>query len=434
MAATLPARPGFPQLQVLDTTHPDAIQRASERLEGERTLFIVSSKSGTTIETATLFDFFLSRVHDNPDDFIVITDPGTPLEARARALGAWKVFTSRHDIGGRFSALSLFGLVPATAAGLDTRLLLTNAAKVLPVHDVQHPGIALGAALAAAQAAGRDKLTLLASARWQDFGDWLEQLIAESTGKHGTGIVPIVREPLRGAAGYAADRVFVTIDDGDAAVQALAAELRAAGHPVLTTAPELGRLFLKWEIATAVVGQRLGINPFDQPNVQEAKDQTNAVLQGRTSGDIEALQPGDAIERLLSATRPGDYIAIQAYVDATGDVVQELERLRFELATATGVATTFGVGPRFLHSTGQLHKGGPDSGLFLQIFQEPQATLDIPGRDFSFARLLTAQADGDYLTLKARGLRVARVNLSGEPGAGIRALTSAVSTAGVAAD
>lgn len=434
MASTLRARRGFPTLEVLDTTHPETIQRAAERLENERTLFIVSSKSGTTIETTTLFDYFLSKHHDNSDDFIVITDPGTPLEARARAIGVWKVFVSRHDIGGRFSALSYFGLVPATAAGLDVRALLANAATVLPVHDVHHPGIALGAALAAAQESGRDKLTLLASDHWRPFGDWLEQLIAESTGKHGIGIVPVVREPLRSVNSYGQDRVFAVIDDGDATVASLAGELREAGHPVLAMPGELGHLFLTWEIATAVVGQRLGINPFDQPNVQEAKDQTNAVIEGRATGNIEVLQPRDAIERVVSSTRPGDYVAIQAYVDATRDAVRALETLRTEIGAATGVVTMLGIGPRFLHSTGQLHKGGPKTGVFLQIFQKPSAGLDIPGRDLTFDKLITAQANGDYLTLQLRGLRVVRVNLSGDLEAGLRGLTSAVSAAGIAAD
>ncbi|HLT18143.1 MAG TPA: bifunctional transaldolase/phosoglucose isomerase [Thermomicrobiales bacterium] len=434
MAATLDTAEGAPQLTVLDSTHPDTIARVAERMAEERTLFVVSSKSGTTIETATLFEYFLDQKGGNPDDFIIITDPGTPLEAAARHMRAWQVFTNRHDIGGRFSALSYFGLVPAAAAGIDTLALLRDAASVMPIHDVSHPGIVLGAALAAAREAGRDKLTLITSPRWAPFGDWLEQLIAESTGKHGTGIVPVAREPLRGASGYGSDRFFAVIDDGDPDVTRLREELVDAGHPVISFPARLGQLFLIWEIATAVVGQRLGINPFDQPNVQEAKDQTNRVLKEGVGEPIEALDPASAVQRVMAETRENEYVAIQAFVDATDDVRAGLDELRAALASATGAATTLGIGPRFLHSTGQLHKGGPATGVFLQVVQEPARDLEIPGREFGFKQLFSAQADGDYLALKAKNLRVLRVTLGSDAGATLKQMAGAARGAAVAAD
>ena len=434
MAATLPAREGAPQLSVLDSTHPDTIARVAERMADERTLFIVSSKSGTTIETATLFEYFLGQKGGNPDDFIVITDPGTTLEVSARRMGVWKVYTNRPDIGGRFSALSYFGLVPAAAAGIDVRKLLRDATSVLPVHDVDHPGIVLGAALAAAREAGRDKLTLITSPAWAPFGDWLEQLIAESTGKHGTGIIPVARERLRDPGEYGRDRFFAVIDSGDADVTRLRQALIDAGQPVISFPARLGQLFLIWEIATAIVGQRLGINPFDQPNVQEAKDQTNRVLREGVSEPIEALDPAAAVQQALALTRQGEYIAIQAFVDANEEVRAGLDELRETLASATGAATTLGIGPRFLHSTGQLHKGGPQTGVFLQVVQEPGRDLEIPGRGFGFKRLFSAQADGDYLALKAKNLRVLRVNLGPDAAAALKQMAGAASGAAVAAD
>ncbi|MEZ4569046.1 MAG: transaldolase family protein [Thermomicrobiales bacterium] len=432
MAHTLEHREGFPRLTVLDSTHPDTIRRVADGMDGERTLFVVSSKSGSTIETSTLFEYFLDLNHGNADDFIVITDPGSPLEARARNLEAWKVFTNRHDIGGRFSALSYFGLVPAAASGIDVGALLEDAASVLPIHDIHHPGIALGAALAAAADAGRNKLTLLCTDHWASFGDWLEQLIAESTGKHGKGLVPIAREPVRPVADYGDDRVFAVIDDGNEEIQGLAESLREAGHPVIGLPAHLGQLFMTWEIATAILGQQLEINPFDQPNVQEAKDQTNKVLAGEVDADVDASSVEKALEFVMGEANQGDYVSIQAFVDASDDMVNALADLRASLAGETAAPIALGIGPRFLHSTGQLHKGGPNQGVFLQIFQNPAGDIEIPGRDWGFQRLFSAQADGDYLTLEGRDLRVIRVNV--DSASDVSAMSQAASRSGVAAD
>ncbi len=428
MASILPAQPGFPTLSVLDSTHPDAILRATERMATERTLFVVSSKSGSTIETATLFDYFLGIKDGNPDDFIVITDPGTQLEARARSIGVWKVYTNRPDIGGRFSALSYFGLVPAAAAGIDVQALLESAAGVLPVHDETHPGVVIGAAIAAALRAGRNKLTLLSSDKWMAFGDWLEQLVAESTCKQGTGVIPVVREAPRPVAGYESDRIFALIDDGDSDVRTLASALADAGHPMIRVDPDLGQLFLIWEIATAILGKQLGINPFDQPNVQEAKDQTNRVLQAGSVAPITTQSPDKCVRAVISSANPGDYIAIQAFVDPEHDVVASVRDLGEALGTTTGLATTVGIGPRFLHSTGQLHKGGPETGIYLQIVQEPAEDVGIPGRGFGFGDLFKAQADGDFLALEQKSLRVFRASIAGGITAGIHAMYEAATS------
>ncbi len=411
MARTLSSQPGYPALSVLDSTHPETIRRVADGLGDERTLFVVSSKSGTTIETETLFDYFLDLKGGNADDFIIITDPGSHLEARARNLGAWKVYTNRHDIGGRFSALSYFGLVPAAAAGIDVDGLLADATSVLPINNIDHPGVVLGAALGAAAGAGRNKLTLLCSADWAAFGDWLEQLIAESTGKHETGIVPIVGEHYRDVADYGDDRVFALIQDGDSEAASLAKALQQAGHPVVSLPANLGQLFMIWEVATAVVGKSLGINPFDQPNVQEAKDQTNRVLASSDSETIPTSNSSNAVEQILKLAGRGTYVAIQAFVDASEDMNVALTQLRESFAVSTPVPVTLGIGPRFLHSSGQLHKGGPRQGLFLQIVQEPGDDLAIPGKEWGFGHLFGAQADGDYLALASRDLHVIRTNI-----------------------
>lgn len=432
MAHTVDAAEGYPQLTVLDSTHPDAIRRVSDRMDYERTVFVVSSKSGTTVETATLFDYFLERNDGIADDFIVITDPGTPLEAKARNLGVWKVFTNRHDIGGRFSALSYFGLVPAAAAGIDVAKLLDEAAAVLPVHDTDHPGIDLGAALAVATGAGKNKLTLLSSDKWSAFGSWLEQLIAESTGKQGTGIVPVVDERPRAVSDYGDDRFFAVIEDGDTATSELANALRQAGRPVVSVPANLGQLFMTWEIATAVAGKLLDINPFDQPNVQAAKDQTNRILAGESATEIESLGQPDAVRQVLDEATRGTYIAIQAFVDPSEEMQAALASLRDAMAESSPAPVTVGIGPRFLHSSGQLHKGGPKQGIFLQIYQEPDGDIQIPGKEFGFQRLFAAQADGDYQALAGRDLRVVRTTVSSAED--VSRMARAAAGTGVAAD
>lgn len=434
MATALETQPGFPALDILDTTNPDVIARVAERARHERTLFIVSSKSGTTIETTTLFHYFLTENSGVADNFIVITDPGSKLEIEARRLGVWRVFANRPDIGGRYSALSYFGLVPAAIAGIDVEAILEDALQLLPVYDEHHVGAWLGAAMAAGKEGGRDKLTVLADEPWAAFGDWLEQLVAESTGKGGTGIVPVAREPRRKPASYGNDRLFVHIGPEDGEAAAFAEQLRDAGHPVIALEPNLGMLFLTWELATAVAGQRLGINPFDEPNVQEAKDATNRVLSDLSASTVTNFEPRAAVKQTVEAVNEGDYVAIMAFVDPTSESESALSKLRDALGARTGAATTLGFGPRFLHSTGQLHKGGPASGVFLQIVQSPAGDLEIPNREITFSQLFAAQSAGDFITLSDHGLRVVRVEAGRDIQATLKEMAQSVQAAGAVAD
>jgi transaldolase/glucose-6-phosphate isomerase len=424
-----PARDGYPRLIVLDTTNPDTIGRVADEVRDKHTLFIVSTKSGTTVETMSLYRFFLGQRGGNAGDFIAITDSGTPLDNEAQARGFWKIFRNPADIGGRYSALSYFGLVPAAAAGIDVEQMLVHAARLLPVHDIYHPGVWLGAVMGAAQRAGRDKLTLVTSERWAPFADWLEQLIAESTGKDGTGIIPITHEPPLDPQRYSDDRLFVFITEGmggDGALDQRMSALRQAGHPVVRlTIDELeaiGAEFVRWEIATAVAGGMLGINPFDEANVQEAKDATNAVLKDPSMTPPPAVAPQEAAERIVGMVKPRGYLAILAYVDRVAPIEDVLQELRRALAERTGVATTLGYGPRYLHSTGQLHKGGPPIGTFLMIVQQPRRDLEIPGAEYTFARLFGAQAAGDAITLSRHGLPLIRVEAGQDPHSAIKAL------------
>ena len=425
------AAPGFPRLTVLDTTNPDTIARTANAVRGQKTLFIVSTKSGTTVETLSLCHYFLNERGGDASDFIAITDPGTPLETEAHERGFWKVFLNPPDIGGRYSALSYFGLVALAASGGDVEQLLLRAANLLPVHDTNHPGVWLGAVLGAAQRAGRDKLTLVASARWEPLSDWLEQLIAESTGKQGAGIIPVTHEALGAPGAYGADRLFVALlDAGDSDVSGKLSALRAAGHPVVELTLDgpdaLGAEFVRWEVATAVAGGLLHINPFDEANVQEAKDATTAVLKDPRSAALDSTATADAARQLVQSARPGGYLALLAYVERTPDIERVLEALRNTLRQRTGQATTLGFGPRYLHSTGQLHKGGPETGAFLQLVQQPARDLEIPGAAFSFGQLFAAQSAGDALTLRKHGLACVRVELGNDVVAAISEITSAV--------
>mgnify|MGYP003382031304 CR=1 FL=1 len=419
---------GAPDLHVLDTTNPDTISRVASKL-GDDTLYIVSTKSGTTVETMSLYRFFFERSGGDGSRFVAITDPGTPLGKEAGEKGFWKLFANPSDIGGRYSALSYFGLVPLAVLGGDVAGLLDRAADMLPIHDAQHPGVWLGAVLGAARQAGRDKLTLIADPAWAPFADWLEQLIAESTGKHGTGILPVIAESLDDASDYGDDRLFVHFssgDDGDAAT--LAESLREAGQPVVTIDVDgplaLGAEFVRWEIATAVAGFILGINPFDEPNVQEAKDATNAVLKGDDAPRPATTDAASAASRAAELASPDGYIAILAYVDATDDVRAALAQLRTDLWRQTGRAVTLGIGPRYLHSTGQLHKGGPADGTFLLLVGTPEHDLPIPGANYSFGELFAAQSAGDAATLAKHGLPLVLVGLGTDVRAGVQAIAA----------
>jgi len=386
---------GDVDLAVLDTTDPAAIARVSS----DDRLFIAASKSGTTIETTSQLAHFWEASGRAGDQFVVITDPGTELAALGRDRGFRRVFENRPDIGGRYSALSLFGLVPAAMLGVDVRAMLDAAASV---DDAD--GVRLGAVLGAAAQGGRDKLTLVLPDRISSFGLWVEQLVAESTGKHGTGLLPVTGEALGTPDVYGDDRLFVVHEGGDADVDALV----AAGHPVVALAEaNLGALVMLWEQAVALSGAVLGINPFDQPDVQTAKDATSAVLRDGLP-DIATVTP----DELLDTVRPGDHVCIQAFVDP-GDaaLLATIERARLAIRDRLHVATTVGIGPRFLHSTGQLHKGGPPTGVFVQVVGDDPVDLPIPGKPYGFSMLKQAQAAGDLTALRQRGLRAGRTTI-----------------------
>ena len=409
--STFGAAEGALELIVLDTTHPATIERVAASLELAKTLFIVASKSGTTTETLSHFAHFWERSPDGAR-FVAITDPETPLDDLAREHGFRGIFRNPQDIGGRYSALSSFGLVPAALIGAPVHEVLDAAEEMRRASEriasaAESPGATLGVLLGASARTGRDKLTLFLPPQFASFGSWVEQLIAESTGKEGVGIVPVVGEPLGAAGVYGSDRLFVALGEHEG-LEAL----EDLGHPVARIAFEdreqLGGEFFRWEMATAIAGHVLRINPFDQPNVQEAKDATKEIL---AAGSVE--DPGtDDLEALLKQVRPGDYVAILAYLDRTSETQDTIERARLAIRDRYGVATTTGFGPRFLHSTGQLHKGGPNTGVFIQITDGGRPTdLQIPGQPFTFGTLIDAQALGDLRSLRTRGRRVARVRL-----------------------
>lgn len=408
LARSTPPVAGHPALRVLDTTDPAAVQRVFHECPAGETLFVASSKSGTTLETRSHLAAVLEHTHD-PGHVVVVTDPDTPLAEMAAGERFRALFENPPDIGGRYSALSYFGLVPAAAAGLDTDALLASAdsvsASLRSPDPAVNPGLRLGAALAGAVRAGRDKVTLVVDGEIDSLGLWLEQLLAESTGKQGTGVIPIAGERLGPPEVYGTDRLFVGIGDHHGL-----ARLAAAGHPVVELpsdgAAGLGALVLVWEVATALCGAALGINAFDQPNVAEAKAATQKVLD---EGPSEVA--AEPLSGLLDQVGPGDYVAIQAYVDPESGVVDALEDARTAIRDRLRVATTVGLGPRFLHSTGQLHKGGPPSGVFVQVVGDDPVDVAIPGQPFGFSTLKHAQAEGDLLTLRAHGLRAARVTL-----------------------
>jgi glucose-6-phosphate isomerase len=393
-------REGYLRLHVLDSTHPDQVQAVIDAIDLETTLFVVSSKSGGTIETLSQFELFHARQPDGAH-FVAVTDPGSGLEELARQHGFRRLFHGDPEIGGRYSALSAFGLVPAALIGADLAAVLDGARAVDP-----EEGLRLGCAIGELARAGRDKLTFVVHEPLASFGLWVEQLIAESTGKQGRGILPVADEPLVDAQAYGDDRVFAHIGDHADPLP----ELRRAGHPVLgigSGAPaDLGRLFVLWEWATAVAGWVLEINPFDQPNVQEAKDNTKRVLE---AGPPD-LDPGD-LGALRDRIAPPRYVALMAYAPYSEALEQRIARLREAIVSRRGAATTFGYGPRFLHSTGQLHKGGPETGLFVQCFAEPTTDLEVPGEPYTLATLIRAQADGDLQTLRSHGLDAVRASL-----------------------
>jgi glucose-6-phosphate isomerase len=438
------AAPGHPRLHVLDSTDAQTIRSVQSRVEPSRTLFVVSSKSGGTIEPLSLFAHFHSLIADG-SHFIAITDPGSGLAALATEHGFRRTFLGDPDIGGRYSALSAFGIVPAALMGVDVRALLegAEAAWETPLshggETVAGPGaVWLGAALSALASSGRDKLTFLIADSLPGLGLWLEQLVAESTGKHGKGILPVAEEPLGVPGDYGDDRVFAYLPDlerPDPETDAQVAALAQAGHPLITIPTrgpgDLGRVFLLAEIATAVAGWGLQINPFDQPNVQQAKDATNRVLAGyEQHGELPQRPDADptALRTLALGGSPPDYVAIMAYTEPSSEFDAALAELRVAIRAARGVTTTFGYGPRFLHSTGQFHKGGPATGRFLQLLHDGPEDVPIPGRPFTFTTLKNAQAIGDLDTLRELGLPAERMRLLGQdPLSAVRALTASIS-------
>jgi len=410
-------RDGYLRLHLLDSTHPEAVRRAAEDGALHRTLVLVASKSGGTIETASFERYFWERTGGNGRQFVAVTDPETDLAHRARDLGYRRVFLSPPDVGGRFSALSPFGLLPAALIGLDPAQLLARARSAAdacrrPAPD--NPGARLGALMAGGALAGRDKLTLLLDDRLASFGLWVEQLVAESTGKEGRGVLPVAGEAADELSGTEPDRVVAVRGlgaDGGSPLGRAAERLAGAGLPVdaawLDDPHELGGEFFRWEFATAVAGAILGVNPFDQPNVAESKANTGRVLaSGRPPTPAD---PAGAVRPWLGGVRRGDYIAVMAYVAPQAAMDRRLAALRGAIARRAGVAVTLGYGPRFLHSTGQLHKGGPPRGHFLQIVDAPAGDVPIPGAPYGFRQLIAAQADGDLEALRARGRPILRV-------------------------
>jgi glucose-6-phosphate isomerase len=374
---------GIGSFHVLDTTHPDAIRALEAEIEIERTLFVVSSKSGSTLETRSHADYFWQKGGKQGERFVAITDPGSPLEKLAEERGFRRVFAGEPTIGGRYSALSPFGMVPAALMGLDLERLLSSAEQMVAAckRDDGNPGFELGRSFGVAWREGRDKICIPDTDG--DFGLWAEQLIAESTGKLGRGLVPAPGERPEGV-----DRVPAEV---------------AIAEPYAT-----GGEFFRWEFAVAAAGAYLEINPFDQPDVQAAKDRTNEVL---ASGSEPTLEPDGSIDELLAQAGEGDYVCVQAFVAPSAENDEVIARLVRELRSRSALVVTHGYGPRYLHSTGQLHKGGPNTGLFLQVVDDGGEELPIPERPFGFRPLIRAQAAGDYESLKERGRRVARMRL-----------------------
>ncbi|HEX3558692.1 MAG TPA: bifunctional transaldolase/phosoglucose isomerase [Pyrinomonadaceae bacterium] len=453
---------GYPELLVLDSTDPDAFSDIADQIDITHCLFIISSKSGTTTEPLVFYKYWydqVSRRKENPGEcFVAVTDPGTKMEADATGDHFKRIFLNPADIGGRYSALSYFGMVPAALSGIDFRKLLDRAERIVHscasvVPATENPGAKLGAVLGECAKAGRDKCTIVCDPKIASFGLWVEQLLAESTGKEGKGIVPIAGETLGSPSVYGDDRLFVSIavERLDSEAESKLKALEAAGHPVvyrtLTDIYDLGEEFFLWEIATAFAGWRIGINPFDQPNVQESKHATKELLEAftregklqeqpvvatdgtltiyaddQTVNALSASSVGDAIKAHLARVKPGDYIAMLDYIEETPEHEAEIQAIRTHLRDATRCATTTGYGPRFLHSTGQLHKGGPATGVFLQVTAPDKKDLPIPGAAYTFNTLKQAQALGDFRSLSTRGRRAIRVDLGADALAGLKLL------------
>jgi len=467
-ARTFGRQPDYPELLVLDSTDPDVLADLLKRIDIQKCLFVIASKSGSTTEPNTFYKFWydqLSKQTDSPGaNFVAITDPGSPMVETAAKLSFQRTFLNQADIGGRYSALSYFGMVPAALMGIDVRKFLSNAkeaeqscAPVMP--PAKNPALQLGIIIGEAANSGRDKLTFVIEKSIATLGLWIEQLIAESTGKEGKGILPVAGEELGDVSEYSTDRLFVSIsiDEPSPETSAKLSELNRAGHPViyrkLSDLYGLGAEFFAWEFATACAGWSLGINPFDQPNVQESKDATKELLSTfvnhgslpeqnklvadelitiyaeSTADNLSAMSTLQAIRSLLASVKTGNYIALLNYTEETPAIDEELQKIRITLRDATKCATTVGYGPRFLHSTGQLHKGGPDTGVFFQITANDTVDFAVPGEPYTFSILKQAQALGDFRSLAKRGRRAIRVDVGNDTLKGLARLKDLISQA-----
>ena len=450
-----PGKGGMP-LTVLDTTDPATILKIERDVTLAETLFVVASKSGSTAEPNAFGEYYFGKVDSLKDisagsNFAAITDPGSPLEALARKWCFRGVIHNFKDIGGRYSALSYFGLIPASLMGIDVEKLILRALRMekacsfdVPVSE--NPGVVLGAAMGELACCGADKLTFLMPESISSLGLWLEQLIAESTGKEGKGILPVADERPGRPTDYGNDRLFVCFfvkGQPDQALELTVEELKRAGKPVIVIRLndyfDLVQEFYRFEIATATAGHILGINPFDQPNVQESKDVTNALLEqvritGKVTEPEPAVREGDLsfyttlegksgqmlLKEFFAITRPSEYVGLQAYLTETPSTTGMLQEIRVAIRNSLGLATTMGYGPRFLHSTGQFHKGGPNTGLFLQLTADDAEDVAIPGTNYSFGILKRAQAIGDMEALKKHGRRIMRIHLKGSVAGGLK--------------
>jgi glucose-6-phosphate isomerase/transaldolase/glucose-6-phosphate isomerase len=458
------SKPGFPRLLILDTTDPVAISKVTKIIDLKQTLFLVASKSGKTLEVSSLFHYFYHLAGQTPDvvaheHFIFITDEGSPMLELAWQLNISYVFSNNPNIGGRYSALSLAGIIPAVMIGIEVEKLLHKAAATANQEKADFfsgkndsPGCLLGAALGVLAQYGRDKLTLIAPPHWRYFGDWLEQLVAESTGKEGKGIVPVINEPSMDVGVYGKDRVFVFFENGNTEEDPRITDLVTAGHPVLKIhiqdVYDLGSQMFLWEMATAVASHILGVNPFDQPDVEATKINTLRLIDDfkklRTwtaekpsishedydiYGDISSTTASGVMNELLSQATVNAYVGIQVYASPTDEIDALLHDLRKAITHRARLATTIGYGPRYLHSTGQLHKGDAGRGLFIQITDGNETDMDIPdapdrpGSSLTFGALKAAQAAADRQALTDLGRKIIRIHFKKDTAAGLMSLT-----------
>jgi glucose-6-phosphate isomerase len=455
--------PGFPRLQILDTTDPAFIRHTAKKLNLGKTLFIVSSKSGTTLEIVSLFNYFFNLADQKPgvsanEHFMIITDEGSPMLAQAWQLQLPYIFSNNPNIGGRYSALSLVGMIPAALIGVQIEKLLQNAAAAASQEKADFfsgkgnsTGCLLGAALGTLAQYGRDKLTLMLPPSWRSFGDWLEQLIAESTGKEGKGILPVLNEPQLDVSAYGKDRVFVIFDDDHDEWNSRMTELATAGHPILkiriNDAYDLGGQMFLWEMATAVAAHLMGINPFDQPDVEATKIHTNRMIEEHKRnklwpkeepsfaagdcevyGDISGTGVSEALTRFLSQSTANAYVGLQVYLSPSPQIDKALDHLRSAISRKYAMAVTVGYGPRYLHSVGQLHKGDAGRGLFIQLTSENKSDLDIPdtlgkpGSSLTFGELKAAQGEADRQALLDKGRKIIRIHWKKDAAGGLKTL------------